>query len=241
VVAVSLVVFDKNGLSKFTFLQGALSEHQDGLLSFIAFDLLIVDGENLLRKPLVERKKRLKALLKKARPPIIYGEHLTGGGAMVFKEACKRRIEGLVSKEKMSVYTSGRSPSWIKSKCLGRSEYVIGGYRPSDKAGRPFASLLLGEFAPKGLVYRGRVGTGFSDRLMASLGRKLKALEVTEVPFIEVPPDIRRRARWVRPRLVAEIAFTELTKDNILRHPSFIGLREDKPARSVSGEDRVKP
>ena len=145
---------------------------------------------------------------------------------------------GLVSKRKDAPYVSRRDPSWIKSKCLGRSEFVIGGYRPSDKAGRVFASLLLGEFTPKGLVYRGRVGTGFDTRLLDDLGRKLKSRERTKSPFREVPRDIRSEARWVRPDLVAEIAYTELTDDGHLRHPAFIALRDDKKARDVTGADR---
>jgi bifunctional non-homologous end joining protein LigD len=207
-------------------------------LRFVAFDLLFADREDLRDLPLSERKKRLKTLLKAAKPPIVFGDHLTGKAEKVFTEACRLGVEGLVSKDKNSRYTSRRSGAWIKSKCVGRGEFVIGGYRPSDKKGRPFASLLLGEFGPEGLMYRGRVGTGFNETLLKSLGRKLRALETPKSPFIAVPADIRRRARWVEPELVAEIAYTELTRDNILRHPSFVGLREDKPAASVRGEDR---
>jgi bifunctional non-homologous end joining protein LigD len=234
-----VVVFDKNGRSKFSLLQSALSDGQESLMRFVAFDLLFADGEDLRGSPLAERKKRLKALLKNAKPPILFCDHLTGNAEKVLTEACRLGIEGLVSKDRNSLYTSRRSGAWIKSKCLGRSEFVIGGYRPSDKAGRPFASLLIGEFGPKGLFYRGRVGTGYNDKLLKSLGKKLKALEIGEPPFAEVPADIRRRARWVRPELVAEIVYAERTKDNILRHPAFIALREDKPAKSVKGEDRL--
>ena len=236
-----VVAFDEAGRSGFSLLQNALSEGRDGDLHYVAFDLLFLDGKDLRRQPLIERKKKLKSLLRKARPPIQFGDHLTGESETVLKEACRLGIEGLVSKEKTSVYTSRRSPTWIKSKCLGRSEFVIGGYRPSDKAGRPFASLLVGEFGPKGLIYRGRVGTGYDGKNLKLLGKRLKALETDKHPFVEVPNDIRRRAHWVKPELVAEIAYTELTKDEILRHPAFIGLREDKPAKSVRGSDRRKP
>ena len=235
-----IIVFDEKGHSKFSLLQNALSEGKDSSLRYVAFDLLVAEGEDLRDLPLIERKKRLKTLLKNAKPPILFGDHLAGDADKVFKEACRLGVEGLVSKDKNSSYASGRSSTWIKSKCLGRSEFVIGGYRPSDKAGRPFASLLVGEFGPKGLIYRGRVGTGYNGKLLQSLGKKLKELEISEPPFIEVPNDIRRRARWVKPKLVAEIAYTELTHDNILRHPAFVALREDKPAESVRGEDRLK-
>ena len=214
-----VVAFDEAGRSGFSLLQNALSEGRDGDLHYVAFDLLFLDGKDLRRQPLIERKKKLKSLLRKARPPIQFSDHLTGESETVLKEACRLGIEGLVSKEKTSVYTSRRSSTWIKSKCLGRSEFVIGGYRPSDKAGRPFASLLVGEFGPRGLIYRGRVGTGYDDKNLKMLGKKLKALETDKPPFVEVPNDIRRRAHWVKPELVAEIAFTELTKDEFFAIP----------------------
>jgi bifunctional non-homologous end joining protein LigD len=144
----------------------------------------------------------------------------------------------LVSKDRGSPYVSGRATTWIKSKCLGRSEFVIGGYRPSDKKGRSFASLLIGEFGKDGLIYKGRVGTGYNDAILRSLGAKLKSREIDSSPFKDVTRAIRAHARWVKPELVAEIAFTEMTRDGILRHPVFMGLREDKRAREVTGADR---
>jgi bifunctional non-homologous end joining protein LigD len=233
-----VVVFDEHSHSKFELLQKALSEGKDKVLRFVAFDLLFESGKDLRGLPLIERKKRLEALLGKAKAPIMFGDHLSGPAATVFKEACRLGIEGLVSKDKNSSYSSQRVRTWIKSKCLGRSEFVIGGYRPSNKAGRPFASLLLGEFGPSGLIYRGHVGTGWNDDILHELGAKLKALETKTSPFVSVPSDIRRRARWMKPELVAEIAYTEVTKDNVLRHPSFVGLREDKPAKTIRGDDR---
>ena len=233
-----VVVFAKEGRTSFSALQNTLSTHHDGDLRYVAFDLLILDGEDLRRKPLSERKRKLKQLLAKATAPLSYGDHITGASDKVLAEACRLGIEGLVSKDKNSTYVSRRALTWIKSKCLGRSEFVIGGFRPSDKKGRSFASLLIGEFGKDGLQYSGRVGTGYSDEVLRSLGAKLKARLVEKPPFKDVPRSIRNRARWVRPDLVAEIAFTERTQGGVLRHPVFLGLREDKRARDVTGEDR---
>lgn len=235
-----VVVFTSGGRTSFQALQEALSGHRGQDLRYVAFDLLWLDGEDLRKSPLLERKRQLKKLLGKSAAPLIYGDHLTGDSDKVLAEACRLGIEGLVSKDKASPYVSGRAASWIKSKCIGRSEFVIGGYRPSDKKGRSFASLLIGEFGKDGLVYRGRVGTGYDDAILRSLGTKLKAREIDRSPFTQVPRAIRGRARWVRPDLVAEIAFTERTRDGILRHPVFLGLRHDKRARDVTGADRME-
>jgi bifunctional non-homologous end joining protein LigD len=235
-----VVVFEKEGRTSFQALQEALSDRRRGDLRYVAFDLLQRDGEDLRKLPLVERKKALKKLLGRAKAPLAYGDHIAGDSEKVLAEACRLGIEGLVSKDKNSPYASGRSSTWIKSKCLGRSEFVIGGYRPSDKKGRAFASLLIGQFSKGDLIYKGRVGTGYDHAVLRSLGARLKARETGQSPFREVPRVIRGRARWVKPDLVAEIAFTERTRDGILRHPVFLGLREDKRAREVTGADRME-
>ncbi|MGE3876979.1 MAG: DNA ligase D, partial [Parvibaculaceae bacterium] len=232
------VVYDTAGRSSFQALQKALSEGDDASIKFVAFDLLFLDGADLRREPLETRKKKLKALLRGAPKAIAYSEHLPGTIHNVLEHACKIGAEGLVSKDRHSTYVSRRDASWIKSKCTGRSEFVIGGYRPSDKKNRAFASLLLGENGPDGLIYRGRVGTGFDEEGLDKIGAELRNREIKSSPFINVPRDIVRRARWVKPELVAEIAFTEMTSDGHMRHPVFIGLREDKAAPEVTGADR---
>jgi bifunctional non-homologous end joining protein LigD len=233
-----VVVFETGGRTSFQALQEALSQRRSADLRYVAFDLLILNGEDLRKQPLTERKRQLKKLLGKAKAPLTYGDHIEGDSDKVLAEACRLGVEGLVSKDRGSPYVSGRASTWIKSKCLGRSEFVIGGYRPSDKKGRSFASLLIGEFAKDGLIYKGRVGTGYNDAILRSLGARLKAREIDHSPFKDVPRAIRSRARWVKPEFVAEIAFTEMTRDGILRHPVFMGLREDKRARGVTGADR---
>jgi len=235
-----VVVFEKAGRTSFQALQEALSERRRSDLRYVAFDLLNESGEDLRKQPLVERKKRLKRLLGRTKAPLIYGDHLESDSDKVLAEACRLGIEGLVSKDRTSTYVSGRALTWIKSKCLGRSEFVIGGFRPSDKKGRSFASLLIGEFNKGDLIYKGRVGTGYDEATLRSLGAKLKARLIDKPPFKAVPRDIRSRARWVKPELVAEIAFTERTRDGILRHPVFLGLREDKRACDVTGADRME-
>nr|WP_206530151.1 non-homologous end-joining DNA ligase [Nordella sp. HKS 07] len=233
-----VVVFGASGRTSFSALQQALSEGDDAALRYVVFDLLILNGEDLRRQPLSDRKKKLKVLFGRRTAPLLYGDHLTGNSDKVLREACRLGVEGLVSKDKTSPYVTQRALTWIKSKCLGRSEFVIGGYRPSDKK-RSFASLLVGEYDKGGrLLYRGRVGTGYNEAILRSLGAKLNAREIAKPPFLEVPRAIRGRARWVKPDLVAEISFTERTRDGILRHPVFLGLRADKRAREVTGVDR---
>jgi bifunctional non-homologous end joining protein LigD len=226
-----LVVMDRHGVSRFSLLQRALKSGQPPIL--MAFDLLRLNGEDLRERPLLERKKRLKSLLEDAGAWIRYCDHAIGHGREILAEACRLGLEGIVSKRADAAYVSTRSRSWIKSKCGLREEFVIGGYRPSSVAGRMFSSILVGEYTGDRLKYRGRVGTGFDAEALRDLAKRFRALERKTSPFEWVPGDIARRARWLTPRLVAEIAYGERTADGILRQPRFRGLREDKPAREV--------
>lgn len=236
-----VVVFDSHGKSDFGCLQRALSG-EGGSMVLCVFDLLEIDGEDLRKKPLIERKERLRRLL--GRPPagLRYSEHVTGDGEKVLAHACKLGLEGIVSKRADAPYVSARTFSWIKVKCLGRDEFVIAGFRPSDKKGRPFSSLILGEYVGDELTYRGRVGTGFGGEAFYELGDRLRRLERAKSPFkTAVPREIARDAHWVEPRLVAEIAYTERTSDGVLRHPAFLGLRKDKTAKDVQMNIKVPP
>ena len=227
-----IVALDDNGRSRFQLLQAGL---KDGSipLTYYAFDILELDGADLRDEPLERRKRVLKKLLRGAPAAIRYSEDVTGHGAKVLAEACELGLEGIVSKQSNKPYVSRRSPSWLKSKCLGNDEFVIGGYRVSDKKGRSFASLLLGEFEGGKLQYRGRVGTGFDGAALDDLGAKFAKLRRKTPPFVDIPRAIGKDAHWVEPKLVAQIAFTERTTDGLLRHPAFLGLRGDKPAREV--------
>ena len=200
----------------------------------MAFDLLELDGKSLERLPLTERKAKLKALLGKIEDDaeVQYSEHVVGSGEKVFAAMCEAGHEGVIAKLGSSTYQHDRTKTWLKVKCLKRQEFVIGGWRPSEKK-RGFASLLLGTWEDGKLIYRGRVGTGFNADSHAAIQKALDAHARKTPAYETVPSDIRRRANWVEPTLVGEIAYTEITPDGVLRHPSFIGLREDKPAGDV--------
>jgi bifunctional non-homologous end joining protein LigD len=225
----------KDGHTDFSTLKDALSS--GGPLVYFAFDLLEEDGVDLARLPLVERKIKLQNLIGKTGKdsPIQFSEHVRGNGQKVFDAMCKGGFEGVIAKRADAPYRGERTKSWLKIKCLHRQEFVIGGWRPSTRRDR-FASLLLGTWENGELVYRGRVGTGFSDDEAADLQRALDKRARKTPSFAKLPRAIARAAHWVEPDLVAEIAFTEFTPDNVLRHPSFLGLRGDKPARDVKLE-----
>ncbi len=231
-----ICAFGENGGTSFSTLKDHLSN--GGPLVFFAFDLLELNGENLRGLPLTERKKALEKLIGK-RPrhdPLQYSPTISGKGQEVFDAVCKAGHEGIIAKDGRAKYFSARSKSWLKIKCTLRQEFVIVGWTPSDKRRGSFASLILATQDNGKLVYRGRVGTGFNEALRKELEGKLAKRARKTAPIAGVPRDAARRARWVRPELVAEIAYTEVTPDGALRHPSFLGLREDKPAKGINLE-----
>lgn len=227
-----IVVLEERGRSSFSALQQALKHPGPDILYYV-FDLLEWDGEDLRAKPLDDRKRQLARLLQAVPPPICFSAHIEGTGEKVLRAACSNGLEGIVSKRRDKGYVSGRGTTWTKSKCTGRDEFVIAGYRASRARGRQFASLILGEYDADQLHYRGRVGTGFDDSTIADLFARLKPLAQPDTPLVDAPKSLQRDTTWVAPRLVAEIAYTERTPDGVLRHPSFLGLREDKNARDV--------
>jgi bifunctional non-homologous end joining protein LigD len=168
---------------------------------------------------------------------LIYSDHFVGDGPAVYQGACKAGLEGIISKRADSKYRSGRFKDWLKIKCHHGEEFVIGGYSRSDVKGKPFSSLLLGTFEDGALKFAGKVGTGFDTATMTMLAKRFKPLERSTSPFDEVPAVERKSAKWLEPKLVCEVNFAEKTKDGRLRHPSFQGLREDKPAREVRLEE----
>ena len=223
----------------FSTLQEAISNGGSDLTMF-AFDLLELDGEDLAKLPLVERKARLKPLFDGADDTLRYSEHVVGSGEKLFDAMCAEGFEGVVSKQADAPYRGTRTRGWVKTKCTRRQEFVIVGWSASDKAGRGFRALLLGLNGPEGLRYAGKVGTGFTGDTMLALRERLDALTVDE-PAVKVPRPAARGARWVKPELVAEVAFAEFTAEDVVRHASFLGLREDKAAKDVVAEESVAP
>ena len=224
------VVFDAGGRTSFQALQAALKGDR-GAITYVAFDLLSLDGADLTDEPLTTRKERLAALIGEGGSHMRYSDHIVGKGEALFETFCEAGLEGVVSKRADSKYSGARSGSWLKSKCTRRQEFVIVGWLPSDKI-RGFRSLLLGVHEDGKLRYAGKAGTGFGGDEIERLLGLLKPLE-RKTPSVEAPRAAVRGAHWVTPKLVAEIAFTETTGDGVLRHPSYLGLREDKPADQV--------
>ena len=237
-----VVVVDTKGRSSFQALQNALSGDSRAL-TFFAFDLMYLNGVDLRGVALVERKKLLKELLEDAPATIRYSEHFSAPGPDFLEKVCGLGLEGMVSKRGDLAYQAGRGPAWQKTKCAQRQEMVIGGYTDPEGSREAFGALLLGVYEADGsLSYSGKVGTGFNAATLASVYKALKPLVQKEPPFHNPPRGAEaRRAHWVKPELVAEVAFTEWTEDGTLRHPSFQGLRADKPAREVVREKAAAP
>ena len=224
------VALDEKGKPSFQLLQSTLKGGEADL-AFYAFDLLVDRGEDITGLSNLERKERLAALLKTASPPILYGDHVLGKGEKLFDTICSEGGEGVISKKAKAPYRGERSRNWLKIKCIQRQEFVIVGWQDSDKR-HGFRSLHLAVRDGRKLKYSGKVGTGFDTKMIHELSDRMRPMVIDE-PSLEVPRSARRGSHWIEPKLVGEVAYTEFTSDGILRHPSFIALREDKPASEV--------
>jgi bifunctional non-homologous end joining protein LigD len=233
-----VVALDARGRTSFQALQKALSAGESAGLTYLAFDLLYLDGFDLRDVVLTERKRVLRELLSNAPAAIKYSEDFAVSGPAFFQNVGDLGLEGMVSKRGDLPYRAGRGPGWQKIKCLQRQELVIGGFTDPEGSRHGFGALLLGVYESDGkLAYAGKVGTGFSDASLADLSHALSELVQKQSPFRNPPGGAEgRRAHWVRPVLVAEVSFTEWTDDGTLRHASFRGLRADKPATEVVRE-----
>ena len=230
-----VVAMGKDGISRFGELQEALSSGRTPSLVYQVFDLPYLEGYNLANVALLERKRTLEALLDAAgmrEVTIRYSDHIDAQGAAFHERACQMGLEGIICKRSDSRYQQKRSRDWLKVKCISHEEFVVGGYTAPGGSRSGFGSLLIGAYGRKGLAYAGRVGTGFSNRLLAQLSATLQELEVKRSPFHDSVPD-SRSAHWVRPELVIEVEFTERTCDGRLRHPAFRGLREDRNPEEI--------
>lgn len=235
-----IVAYGKDGNPDFSSLQAVLkrghgAQDEATALHFFAFDLLEQDGKSLAKLGNLERKERLEALLRDAGSPIAVADHIIGAGEKLYDAMCGAGQEGIISKRADAPYLGRRSKSWVKVKCTRRQEFVIVGWNPSSTKVRPFASLLLAQREGDALVYKGNVGTGFDTDTMADLAKRFSSRERKTAP-LDVDAASVRKVHWLKPDLVAEIAFAEFTASGSVRHASFLGLRGDKEAKDVTPE-----
>jgi bifunctional non-homologous end joining protein LigD len=260
------VVLSPDGTSNFANLQASFQDGATNPLTYFAFDLLHLDGHNPRSLPLRERKNLLAQLLPPDGDEVRLSEHLETSGAEMFRHACELHAEGIISKRADAPYKSGRSGDWLKAKCLHEQEFVIAGFTLSSDGNDRIGSLLLGYYEggphkdgsphpersegpprfarsasnPKShphLIYAGRTGTGFTQKLKRDLFTQLSALKLPSPSFAHVPADARRGVTWVKPTLVAQVRFATWTADDLVRQAAFLGLREDKHASEVVREE----
>lgn len=235
-----LVVFDGKTTS-FSKLQNRMHKKNpdNALLKkypviLYIFDIIYLDGYNLKALPLRKRKGVLKAAFN-FHSPIRFLPHRNKEGEKYFKQACQKNWEGIIAKRADSQYVSTRSKQWLKFKCHHQQEFVICGYTEPQGERTGFGALLLGYYEQEKLKFAGRVGTGFDEDWLEDLHNKMKKRRKDDSP-IEQYDETEKNITWIEPELVAEVAFTEWTKNNRLRHPAFLGLRKDKNARDVHKE-----
>jgi bifunctional non-homologous end joining protein LigD len=244
-----IIVVNQNGVSDFGALQNWRSE-ADGELRMYVFDLLWYNGHNLMKMPLAERQAILKETLPVSSENIRLSEVFAGNGKEFFSVAEKLGLEGIIAKRSNSIYNPGhRTREWLKIKVHKRQEVVIGGYTLNE-GGRYFSALLLGIYEKGELRFVGKVGTGFNDRMKQQMLELFRPLITKSSPF-SIIPDVNQPSRfrpdppkatavWLKPELVCEVSFTEMTDDGVFRHPSFKGMRTDKKARDIVLEEESK-
>ena len=222
----------KGELTSFSLLQQVHRQQVPAV--YFCFDLLHLDGYDTAALPLTARKELLHDALS-FHDPLRFVSHVEEEGEAYYREACRRGWEGLIAKRAASPYGRGRSRDWLKFKCSYEQELVIGGFTEPQGARSHFGALLVGYYEGRDLRYAGKVGTGFTERTLTDLHSRMLPLVQEESPFSGRPP-LRKGARWLKPKLVAQVAFSEWTSDGKLRHPRFLGLRSDKKPRDVVRE-----
>jgi bifunctional non-homologous end joining protein LigD len=245
-----IVALDEKGRPSFQLLQGFDMGLVRPPIVFYAFDLLRLDGEDLRGLPIEERKAKLEELLKQPAGAIRYSISFTRDIEELLERARSLGLEGLIAKRSGSRYESGkRTGAWVKIKLCQEQEFVIGGFTDPDGARKHFGALLVGFYEGKRLKFSGRVGTGFSEKLLRSLHSDLSKIQVERCPFFNVPtagrsrwdqgltPADLKRCHWVKPTMVCQVKFTEWTREDRLRQPVFLGIRDDKKADEVVREE----
>lgn len=231
-----LVVFDTNGVSRFQLLQRRGIDRRTRTV-YAVFDYLRAQGSDLLRRPLEERRNRLRELVPRRAGPLMPSRRLPRDGDRALATARAKGWEGVIAKIATSPYEPGaRSRAWLKVKVRGESEFVIGGYTPPQGSRAEFGALLVGLYDRGKLRYTGKVGTGYTQETLRDLGAKLKQLR-TDTSVFDPAPRVRD-AIWVKPRLVAQLAYAEWTADGKLRQPAFLGLRTDKKPEECTWDRR---
>ena len=244
-----VVALDEDGRSSFQLLQGLEMEGRKAPLRFYVFDLLQLDGKSLLGLPLEQRKQVLAKICENVGDPIRYSGEISGDVKSLLAEVKRRGLEGLIGKQRNSVYEPGRrSGTWIKLKCVNEQEFVIGGYTPPAGSRKYFGAILVGYYEIGKLRFAGKVGSGFTEKSLSMLHKKFRGEEQDDCPFVDLPskqggewvqgitPSMMKKMHWVNPKFVAEIKFAEWTRDQKLRQPVFLGMREDKAATEVKRE-----
>jgi bifunctional non-homologous end joining protein LigD len=245
-----IVALDKDGRSSFQLLQAYELGAERPPLCFYVFDVLSIEGKSVRDVPLEERRKKLQAILPKKKDGLIrFSSSLGSDAPPLLKKAQALGLEGLIGKRAGSLYEAGkRTGTWIKLKLVKEQEFVIGGYTPPGGTRKHFGALLVGVHDKGKLVYAGKVGTGFNEAVLRDLYKRFARLKSEKCPFTDLPekrqgrygqgitPSIMKKCHWVKPELVCQIRFTEWTSDGRLRHPAYVGLREDKKAKDVIRE-----
>ncbi len=240
-----LVVEEKSGVSSFSALQGDLKAGRRDRFVYYVFDLLHLNGADLTALPLTQRQAALSGLLRRAKKSgvIRLSEPFDDDGTLVLQQACRMKLEGIVSKRADAPYVSGRSESWIKAKCANRQELVVVGYAASSVTRNAIGALVVGYYEDGRLRYGGRVGTGYSQAMAKELWRRLQPLKAERPPIDPLPPQerLRRDVVWVAPKMVIEANFRDCTADRLVRQAAFKGIREDKPANEIARETPAMP
>jgi DNA ligase D-like protein (predicted ligase) len=236
-----IVVFDGDRTS-FSRLQGRMQNARPSAalvaaepVIYYLFDLLWIDGQDLTARPLTERKDRLRRVVAFA-DPLRYSDHLEEDGELALRLACEQGLEGLIAKRAASPYVAGRSREWLKLKCVLEQEFVVVGWTDPQRSRTGIGALLVGYVEDGTLRYAGKVGTGFNQRELDRLSSRLTRLERKTPPLADTAGVQKRGVHWARPELVAQVGFGEWTPDGKLRHPRYLGLRDDKAAADVVRE-----